>query len=277
MHHALLSMKMQVEHSDAEVSKYQERVAKLKSDLEKYRFGHVINLAKVTPDKRVFLSYSQCNEDFILFGVFSNITSGFYIDIGANNPIRDFVTKAFYEMGWTGINVEPLKGECERLLQDRPRDINLCIAVGDQETQLTLHERNTLSTLKKEEAAKWGTQSHTRRVDVVPLSTITDRYCVGHIIHFLKIDVEGFEREVLLGADFIHFRPQVIVIEATEPRSNIPTHQQWENILTTNGYEFALQEKVNRYYFDSNIPGIRQKFKSYDELLDLYVLVKYRA
>lgn len=35
-----------------------------------------------------------------------NISKGFYIDIGTNDPYFFSVTKAFYKIGWSGINIE---------------------------------------------------------------------------------------------------------------------------------------------------------------------------
>ena len=54
-----------------------------------------------------FVSYAQNFEDVILWRALHDVTPGFYIDIGANSPTIDSVTKAFYERGWRGINVEP--------------------------------------------------------------------------------------------------------------------------------------------------------------------------
>ena len=50
-----------------------------------------------------FESYAQEWEDLILYIILKNIRGGFYIDIGANDPIELSVTKAFYDMGWSEI------------------------------------------------------------------------------------------------------------------------------------------------------------------------------
>ena len=73
-------------------------------------------------------------------------------------------------------------------------------------------------------------------------------YQVKKKISFLKIDVEGFEEKVLLGADFDKYRPEVIVIESTLPRTDIPCYDQWEYILIRNNYKFAFECGINRYY-----------------------------
>lgn len=79
-------------------------------------------------------------------------------------------------------------------------------------------------------------------------------------IQFCKIDVEGGERNVLLGNDFEKYRPKVFCIESTIPGTYIPNHGLWEYILLKNDYSFAYQYKINRYYIDNRIKGLRKRF-----------------
>ena len=58
--------------------------------------------------KPKFKSYVQYYEDLILYGLFYDISNGFYISIGVNSPDNVFITKIFYEFGWSGINIESL-------------------------------------------------------------------------------------------------------------------------------------------------------------------------
>lgn len=55
-----------------------------------------------------FISYAQNFEDVRLWRALKQFEHGFYIDVGANDPSHDSVTKAFYDHGWHGINVEPM-------------------------------------------------------------------------------------------------------------------------------------------------------------------------
>ena len=61
------------------------------------------------------VSYAQNFEDVMLHRALKNIDQGFYIDVGANDPEIDSVTKAFYDMGWRGINIEPVAEWFEKL------------------------------------------------------------------------------------------------------------------------------------------------------------------
>ena len=268
-------LRINLENYSISLENCQKQWEKARTDIQKLKHGHVVNLPRGISNKPFFLSYSQAYEDLILYDVFKNISEGFYIDVGANNPVRDSVTKAFYEIGWHGINIEPLLKECNALVQDRPRDINLCIAAGSKEDTLELHERGTLSTLKADEAAGWNQDVQTRMVKVEPLSKICNDYCkYNQSIQFLKIDVEGFEREVLMGTNLRDYRPNIIILESTKPRSAIPTHNEWEDILKENGYIFAIEHSINRYYVDKDLVNIDIRFKPFDQLMNEYIVAK---
>ena len=77
------------------------------------------------------ISYAQNYEDVILNRAFGGKPRGFYIDVGAWDPTVDSVTKHFYDLGWSGINVEPAAEPFRALQTERPRDLNLQVALGD--------------------------------------------------------------------------------------------------------------------------------------------------
>src|SRR5262249_47591122 len=86
------------------------------------------------------LSYAQNQEDVLLERVFPCGRSGFYIDVGAGDPVVDSVTKLFYERGWHGISMEPIPTVFALLARDRARDINLPIGLSNHEGMLVFYE-----------------------------------------------------------------------------------------------------------------------------------------
>jgi hypothetical protein len=67
-------------------------------------------------------------------------------------------------------------------------------------------------------------------------------------VHFLKIDVEGFEGDVLRGMDFTLCRPWIVVVEAIMPNSRDSNHGEWEPLITAHAYQYAWFDGLNRYY-----------------------------
>ena len=77
---------------------------------------------------------------------------------------------------------------------------------------------------------------------------------------FLNADVEGFERKVLAGLDFKKYPPKVIILEATVPLTQEPTQQKWEDLLFGNGYSFAIDDGLNRFYVQRTQPELQKRF-----------------
>lgn len=87
------------------------------------------------------ISYAQNGEDILLWRALRDLPNGFYIDVGAEDPTQNSVTRAFYERGWHGINVEPVLAHCDKLCNERPRDLTLQVAIGDRVGWSTLSSR----------------------------------------------------------------------------------------------------------------------------------------
>ena len=53
------------------------------------------------------------------------VQQGFYVDVGANDPVCHSITKAFYERGWRGINIEPVQSWLSYIVlpSSRPNEI----------------------------------------------------------------------------------------------------------------------------------------------------------
>ncbi|HEY5801859.1 MAG TPA: FkbM family methyltransferase, partial [Burkholderiaceae bacterium] len=208
-----------------------------------------------------FLTYAQNFEDVLLWRALGHVTPGFYIDIGANDPDNHSVTKAFYERGWRGINVEPLPHFHQRFLQQRPRDINLSVAAGAAEGELTLYDVPSVdgwASADSATAAMHKAEGHEIAELTVPVRTLAglcSEYADGEI-HFLKVDVEGFEAEVLQGMDFARWQPWIVVVEATLPNSRVTNHEKWEPLLTAHGYRYAYFDGLNRYYVAPGHPEL---------------------
>src|SRR5476649_2827490 len=200
-----------------------------------------------------FLSYAQNHEDVLLWRALKDIDGGRYIDVGANDPELHSVTKAFYDRGWSGINIEPMPSYRDAFLQQRPRDINLNLAAGAADGEITLFDIPAVNGwASTDQAVADAHRAHGHDVveHRVPLRTLAG-ICRDHVrgeVHFLKIDVEGFEGDVLRGMDFAACRPWIVVVEAIMPNSRDSNHQLWEALLTQHAYQFVWFDGLNRYY-----------------------------
>ncbi|MGD9171248.1 MAG: FkbM family methyltransferase, partial [Candidatus Thiodiazotropha sp.] len=193
-----------------------------------------------------FISYAQNFEDVMLWRALKHINSGFYIDVGANSPEIDSVTKAFYDHGWHGINIEPLPTHHADLMKERPRDINLQCAAGSTKSEIELWECDVRgwATCNTNIVAQHRASGHEGAFHKVPVDLLSN-ICAEHAngeIHFLKIDVEGAEKSVIDGMDFSRFRPWILVVEATLPNSTKEVHDEWEETVLAANYVLAYAD-----------------------------------
>jgi FkbM family methyltransferase len=200
-----------------------------------------------------FTSYAQNFEDVVLWRALKHVEAGLYIDIGAQHPVLDSVSKAFYEHGWRGIHVEPVPRYAAMIREDRPDEEVLQVALSDQEGVLELHviDDSGLSTAVKAFADLHQNQhGFVHKTIKTPMLTMKTAFAslTGRDVHWLKIDVEGLEEQVLRGWDSQALRPWIIVIEATVPMSTELRYEGADRLLINAGYEFAYFDGLNRFY-----------------------------
>ena len=222
------------------------------------------------------ISYAQNFEDVMLNRVFSDIKNGFYIDVGANDPVIDSVTKHFYDNGWTGINIEPVSEHFQALLAQRPKDINLQLAISLEEGELEFWESevrgwSTASQRSIELHQKNNEKGVIKEVKCSSLTKICDQY-VHNEIHFLKIDVEGFEKSVIESNDWNKYRPWLVLVEATLPNSQIESYEDWEKIILEANYQFVYADGLNRFYLAKEHDELAERLKYPPNVFDQFSL-----
>lgn len=218
------------------------------------------------------ISYAQNFEDVMLWRALKHIKNGCYVDVGANDPIIDSVSKLFYDQGWKGIHIEPVPLYAKRLREKRPDEEVLEIAISDQEGSSTFYVIGDtgLSTLDKKSAQQADSRGYRNKkitVPTLPLHTAIKDYISGEV-HWLKIDVEGFEKEVLKGWDPKILRPWIILLEAVDPTSLLPNHEDWESILLNADYLFVYFDGLNRFYIAKEHPELINAFASPPNVFD---------
>jgi FkbM family methyltransferase len=207
------------------------------------------------------LSYSQRFEDVFLSRFFPGRSAGFYVDIGAGHPVYDNVSFAFYLEGWRGIAAEPNPRLAQLCRAVRPRDVVVEALVGASAGEATFfrvddfHGFSTAVEAHAAAAERDFGKGHQRIVrPVVTLAALCEAHAPAEI-DFLKVDVEGYEGEVLRGNDWERFRPKLVVVEALAPFSQAPAWDEWEPLLVRNGYSYAGFDSLNRYYVAAEARG----------------------
>ncbi|MBZ9744871.1 FkbM family methyltransferase [Mesorhizobium sp. CO1-1-7] len=221
-------------------------------------------------------SYAQNFEDVILWRALKSVEKGFYIDIGAQDPVLESVSLSFYEQGWRGVHVEPTAHYAAKLRDARPDEEVIEAAIGTGKGLLTLHEfpgtgLSTGDPAIAKHHAEAGFEMKEIRVPLVSLQHLLDRNAERDI-HWLKIDVEGMESAVIESWGSSSVRPWIVVVESTIPLTNEESHDEWDLHLKGLGYEFVYFDGLNRFYISENHPELKNSFGPGPNYFDEFVL-----
>ncbi|WP_022668285.1 FkbM family methyltransferase [Desulfospira joergensenii] len=164
-------------------------------------------------------SYSQHGEDKLIYQLLKkmDLHDTFYVEIGANHPIKISNTYLLYKKGMRGIVIEPNRDLLCLFDIVRKEDIRLNIGVGPsacvQEFLMTdAHARNSFG--KNMEHMQKNSIEVCSKVHV-PVLTLDDvMKNFSRKVSFLSIDTEGMELEILNNASDTLERTYLLSVEA---------------------------------------------------------------
>jgi FkbM family methyltransferase len=199
-------------------------------------------------------TYAQNREDLYLYALLNSVDKGFYVDVGANHETLHSVTKLFYGLGWSGINIEPNSKLIKEFSNKRKRDINLQIGVSNKKSKMSFREYpdfDGLSTLS-EEIKQLNIQKNINFIDYdIPVDTLSSLFAKNNVkeIDFIKVDVEGHELAVLEGNNWKKYRSTVVLFEGTDGDRCI-------SYMKKQNYRLEFFDGLNYYMIDKNKPEI---------------------
>ncbi|HMA51171.1 MAG TPA: FkbM family methyltransferase [Magnetospirillaceae bacterium] len=222
-------------------------------------------------------SYAQNFEDVLLWRALKEVEAGFYIDIGAQDPVTDSVSRAFYERGWRGLHVEPNSHYAGLLREARPDEEVVQAVISAQPGLADFYEiegtgLSTADAAIAERHRRDGFPAKKVSVPAMKLAELLDRF-KDREIHWLKIDVEGFEGQVIESWGKSTVRPWVLVVESTRPRTQ-EASADWEPLLLKRGYKPVYFDGLNRFYVAKAHADLAERFTSGPNTFDDFVLAE---
>jgi FkbM family methyltransferase len=190
-------------------------------------------------------------EVFLIQSFFDHRGDGCFIDVGANDPVKYSQTWQLEQNGWSGILVEPVPEMVELLRQQRPRSQVAPVACGaaEQVGTATFHValNNQFSSLEGQHVDFNPAYGKSISVQVWTLDQVIQEHQPGNI-HFVSIDVEGMQLDVLRGFDLARHQPDLMLVE--DHLINYRTHRY----LARNGYRLVKRTGLNNWYIPRGRP-----------------------
>lgn len=162
--------------------------------------------------------FGQTGEDAILQLILPE-KKGFYLDIGAGNPIKSSNTYFFYKKGWSGIAIDPIESNKKlfKILRRRDRFIQQIVTENYDALDFWEFIPNEYSTsnpvvaedLVAQNRASLKAQYKVKSVRISDLNLFATP--IEPVV--VSIDAEGMDFDVLKSNNWNQFLPRVIAIE----------------------------------------------------------------
>lgn len=189
-----------------------------------------------------FRFYTQNDEEKYIISSLSNLRSGRFLDIGAHDGVTFSSTRKLWELGWSGVYVEPSPDVLPLLKNNSGSNCEILpVAIGTTNGKMEFFSGGTdmIGTLSTEHVKLWSSHvNFTRKlVDVITISELEKR--VGTKFDFINIDVEGTNLEVFNQFDWNIWKPKCVCVE-------YESHKDYmTNVMVNAGYELVYVSSEN--------------------------------
>lgn len=201
-------------------------------------------------------SNAQFAEDRILEAIFASRDHGYCVEVGANDGRTGSASYLFEKKGWDCLLVEPIPALVEEIKRHRNCAVVNC-AASSQEGEATFFVAENvegMSTLDlSPDRLQWiervGGKVKQITVRTARLDTLLDDAGIPEV-HFITIDVEGHELEVLQGLSLDRYKPRVVIVEnnSLNADSSLQHDSGVTRYMAEHGYVHFRRTGVNEWY-----------------------------
>jgi FkbM family methyltransferase len=209
-------------------------------------------------------TYSQHKQDLRAIDFFNEKNKLFYLDIGANDGVIISNTYLFEKKyNWDGICSEPLPSQFELLKQNRDAkfDNNAVYSESNLQLEFSVHrwlsgltthiQKNQIETLNKPKII----------VNTITLQDLLKKHNAPKTVHYVSLDTEGSELEILNSVDLNMYKFLYICVEHNY---DINKRNGINQLLVKNGYihrgnyvqdaEYIHETTISgKYYINNDI------------------------
>jgi FkbM family methyltransferase len=211
---------------------------------------------------------NQLKEEF-----FGRATRGFFVDVGANDPVDGSQTWHLEQLGWDGVLVEPQQDLAERLQRERRSKVYAvaCSSPANAGKTMPLNLAGIQSSLNPDFFVPDMVRVGVSEVRLMTLDQILIDAKAPAPLDLVSIDVESHELEVLSGFDLARWRPRLILIE------DLVLNRRLHRYLTERGYKWVRRTGLNGWYIPADQPFPVSLFGHLQFIRKYYLGVPFRV
>lgn len=189
-------------------------------------------------------------EESLKEAFFGGARTGYFVDVGANDPKTWSQSFHLEQRGWKGVLVEPQPDLAEKLRAARQAKVYAiaCSSPANAGKTMLLHLAGAYSSFDPNLKVSTVRPEGTVDVPIMTLDAVLADAGAPERIDFISIDVEGHEIEVLAGFDLARWRPRLILIE--DHVLGLTLHR----LIAARGYKWVRRTGLNSWYVPADTP-----------------------
>jgi FkbM family methyltransferase len=210
-------------------------------------------------DKESF--FSHIGQDMWVSSVFNGESQGYFLDFGAFDGVT--ISNTYFlekHLHWGGICVEPNPSYYPQLCASRSVITVNAALWFDSRLSMSLVDAHGLSSF--EQFAREDSQSERRMnarrrdvaVDTINPNELLERFQAPSKIHYLSLDVEGAEYDVISSIDLNMWRIALCTIEHNH---NLQNQAKVRGFMAEYGYEVIQVKNEDWFWHDTICSEIR--------------------
>jgi FkbM family methyltransferase len=194
--------------------------------------------------------YSQMGQDkWVSEKVFPGVKNGFFLDVGSGDGTFLSNTKALEQKGWTGICVDAFP----RNMQDRTCQIFKAVVFSEAGKRVKFWAAEDWGRII-DESVEMKARMQTYTAPIVEFTTVTladilERAKAPRFIHYVSLDVEGPELQVLKGFPFDKYQIGALTVEHNYIE---PKRSEIKALMESHGYKYVHTSDRDDFYLPAN-------------------------
>jgi FkbM family methyltransferase len=220
--------------------------------------------------------YSQLGQDLNIINFYEHKKKLFFLDIGAYDGIKlsnTYLLEKKYE--WNGICSEPLPSEFNKLKKVRNVICDNNAVFSESNKKLSFSVASFISGITN------FIDCHTKAkknkqiiVNTITLNDLLIKYNAPEIIHYMSLDTEGTELEILKSVDYSKYKFLYINLEHNyiEPRRS-----KIRELLLKNDYLYKGENKFDDDYIHKSLINGKYMYNDIEILIEFIDNNKVKA
>jgi len=188
--------------------------------------------------------HSQFGQDKWIIGVvFPGVKDGYFVDVGSADGVVFSNSKALEDLGWNGVAIDPFPTNWSTRRCLLFREV-VSSRKGDSVEFRVSGEVGGI----EEFLGRYGTVNEKDpkvRLTTTTIADVLERARAPRYIHYVSLDVEGAEYEVLQAFPFSTREVGAFTIEHNQEE---PKRSRIRSLLESHGYRFVRQQVVEDWY-----------------------------